>query len=106
MVEETKWDSKDKHFRHEKIHYLSPNQAKQFLGFAPTTLGEHRVIMWLFLPTAIYNEDPYQSPLDLFKDNKNFVSPYALQTVRYFPTKNLDVYEQALQFPSAFQNIE
>ena len=82
-VEEARWCDRTQQFESEQVHTVGFNSMRQWLGYAPATLGDMRTTMWLYLPALIQTGN--KSPLLLWNDNREIFAPFGIEKLRFFP---------------------
>jgi len=101
-VEEARWSWKRRGFVNEHHHSVSSNTIKTWLGYIPSTLGESKIAIWLFLPYTVY-PDKMKSPLKMWDANHDVFAPFSFEKLRYHPRTSQSVFCQASEFPQAFR---
>lgn len=101
-VEEARWSWKKRGFVSETHHFLSASSVKQWFGYVPSTLGEFKSVVWVFLPYTIY-KDKTKSPLKMWEENHDVFVPFSFDKLRYEVPSSLTIFQQAMEFPSAFR---
>ena len=95
-IEEAKWSEDKQQFSAEMIHVVSLNTLKNLVGYLPSSIGEVKTVMWIFLPETVYSLNNSNSPLTMWRENHEIFAPYSFDKLRVFPNQfNNDVTSQA-----------